>query len=131
MNFLDHVGSVLKKIFHIGEEAAIIARPFIDVAFPEIAPLYNSAFGLMGALQAAVVSTPGAGTLKLAALVSAMTPQIEAFTKANNIQWSKADIEKWASLVVETVKLIPAPSAPAAPITLVPAAAAVATVAAV
>ncbi len=110
MNWLDHVGSFFKKVLHIGVEVATIAEPVVAVAFPEVAPLYVSAIGLATAMQATAAAVPGTGPQKLAGLVQSLTPEIEAWTKKNGIEWNQADVSKWASALVETLKLIPAPT---------------------
>lgn len=115
MNFLDHVGNILKKILHIGEDAATIAAPIVAAEFPEVAPLYTSALGLAAAMQATVPSVQGSGATKLAGMVQALLPQAESWAAQNGINWPVADINKWASAIVDTIKLIPAPSGTAAP----------------
>lgn len=115
MNFLDHVGNFLKKLLHIGTEVATIAEPIVATAFPQVAPIYVSAIGLATAMQATAASVPGTGPQKLAGLVTALLPEIEAWTKQNGIVWAQADINKWASAVVDTIKLIPAPTQPSTP----------------
>lgn len=110
MNILSHIGSVLKKILHIGEEAAVVAQPFITLAFPEIAPLYASAIGLALAAQASAAPVAGTGPQKLSQVVVSLLPQIQAFCKQNGIVMDQPAVEKWVSALVESMKLIPAPT---------------------
>jgi hypothetical protein len=111
MTFLQHVGSVLKKILHIGVEVATEAEPIIAVAFPEVMPLYQSTLGLATGAEAMAPTATGTGAQKLSQLVTALLPQAQAWAAKNNITWPEADIQKWASAVVDTVNLIPAPAA--------------------
>lgn len=110
MSFLQHFGNVLKNILHIGEEVAVIAEPAIAAAFPAIFPIYSSALGLALATQASAPTLTGTGPQKLAQLVSNLTPQLEAWAKQNGIVWDNASMTKWASAVVDTINLIPAPT---------------------
>ncbi len=112
MTFLQHVGGVFKKILGIATEVAQVAEPIIDIAFPAIAPLYNSAVGLAIGAEAMAPTLTGTGPEKLAQLVASLEPQALAWAKANNILWPAADIQKWASAVVDTINLIPAPTTP-------------------
>lgn len=110
MTFLQHVGSILKKVLHIGTEVAQAVEPEVDLLIPDIAPLYNSAVGLAFTAEASASATTGTGTQKLSQLVTNLVPQVEAWAAANGIVWPTADITKWASAVVDTVNQIPAPT---------------------
>ncbi len=113
MSLLQHLGSILKRILHIGEVAATVAEPFILAEFPAIAPLYTSALGLAITAEASAPSLTGTGPQKLSQLVANLVPQAEAWAAQNKITWPTAEITKWASMVVDTMNLIPAPAAPA------------------
>jgi hypothetical protein len=110
MTFLQHVGGILKKILHIGEEAAIIAAPAIQIAFPEIAPIYNSAIGLAMGAEATTSATTGTGPQRLAQVTSTLVPQVQAWAAQNGIVWPDAEITKWTSAVVDTLNMIPQPT---------------------
>src|SRR6266702_2850154 len=105
MTFLQHVGGVFKKILGIATAIATVAEPIVDIAFPAIAPLYNSAVGLAIGAEAMAPTLTGTGPQKLAQLVASLEPQAEAWAKANGITWPTADIQKWASAVVDTINL--------------------------
>lgn len=113
MTFLQHVGSILRKVLHIGIEAAQDAEPAVDLAFPQLAPLYNSAVGLAFSTEATIPTLTGTGEQKLTQLAANFVPGAQAWAKANNITWPAAAITKWASAVVDTINLIPAPIPPA------------------
>jgi len=108
MSFLSTVGNVFKKIFGFATNAAVIASPFVIAAFPEIGNIYTSAIGL--ALKAETLNPQGSGPQKLAQLTADLVPQVQAWAKANGIVWNDAEISKWASALVDTLNLIPAPS---------------------
>lgn len=120
MTFLQHVGGVFKKILGIsqivGKDAVIAARyaePFVDIAFPEVAPLYNSAVGLAVGAEAMAPTLSGTGPQKLEQLTISLVPQALAWAQQNGIAWDQAGVQKWASAVVDTINMIPAPSVPA------------------
>jgi hypothetical protein len=114
MTFLQHVGVALKNVLHIGERVAIGAEPIIDIAFPNVAPLYNSAIGLAISAESTEAQLTGTGPQKLAQTLANIEPQVAAWAKQNGIEWNQADIQKWLSAVVDTLNLIPAPAAAAA-----------------
>ena len=114
LTFLQHAGVVLKNILHIGEAVASVAEPIVDLAFPDVAPLYNSALGLAMSAQATAPSLTGTGPQKLAQLTANLIPQAEAWAQQNGITWNNADITKWASAVVDTLNMIPGPTTVAA-----------------
>jgi hypothetical protein len=119
MSFLDHLGNAVKKILGIAVTVAKDAEPIVDVAFPEIASIYNSALGLAAGAQAMAPTLTGTGPQKLAQLSASLIPQVTAWAAANGVVWNDADITKWASAVVDTINLIPAPTV--APIPATPA----------
>jgi hypothetical protein len=111
MTFLQHVGSIVKKVLHIGEEAATLAAPIINIAFPNVAPIYNSAIGLALQAEGTADSAQGkTGTQKLASALAGIEPEVAAWAKANGITWDQAEIQKWLSAVVDTLNMVPAPS---------------------
>jgi hypothetical protein len=109
MTFLQHLGSTLKSVLHIGEEVATVAAPVVAIAFPEVFPLYQTTLGLATGAEAMAASATGTGPQKLSQLVADLLPQAQAWATKNNIDWPEADIQKWASAVVDTINLIPAP----------------------
>ncbi len=115
MTFLQHLGSTLKAALHIGVEAATVAEPIVALAFPEVIPLYQSALGLAAGAEALAPRLTGTGPQKLSHLLDTLIPQAQAWAQTNNINWPMEEIQKWASAVVDTVNLIPAPAAAAVP----------------
>ena len=108
MSFLQHVGGIFKKVLGI----AAAAEPIITVAFPEVAPLYNTTVGLAIGAEAMAPTASGTGPQKLQQLMTSLEPMASAWAKQNGITWPEADIQKWASAVVDTINLIPAPPTP-------------------
>ena len=115
MTFLQHLGSSLKKALHIGVEVAVEAEPIVALAFPEVMPLYQSTVGLAAGAEALAPATTGTGAQKLSQLLATLLPQAQAWAVRNDINWPAEDIQKWASAVVDTINLIPAPVEAAAP----------------
>jgi hypothetical protein len=111
MTFLQHLGSTLRNALHIGEQVAVAAEPVVAIAFPQIVPLYQTTLGLATGAEAMATATTGTGPQKLSQLVADLLPQAQAWAAKNNIDWPEAEIQKWASAVVDTVNLIPAPKA--------------------
>ena len=124
MTFLQHVGIALKNVLHIGEKIAVAAEPIIDIAFPNVAPIYNSAIGLAISAESTEAHLTGTGPQKLAQALANIEPQIEEWAKQNGIAWDQPSIQKWLSAVVDTLNLIPAPAAAAAAVGAAPAVAA-------
>jgi hypothetical protein len=110
MTFLQHLGGTLKKALRIGITVATDAEPIVALAFPEVIPLYQSTLGLATGVEALAPTTTGTGAQKLSQLLSSLLPQAQAWAQKNNINWPAEDIQKWASAVVDTVNLIPAPA---------------------
>jgi len=109
--FLQHVGSFFKDIFKVGTEVAAVAEPIVDLAFPEIAALYNSAIN--AAMQAESAATAagqqnGSGPQKLSFAISAIEPIALQWLSANKITMSTTQFQTWLSAVVDTLNMIPA-----------------------
>jgi len=115
MSFLQHVGSIFKKALGIATAVAQVAEPIVAVAFPEVAPLYNTTVGLAIGAEAMAPTATGTGPQKLAQLMTSLEPMAASWAQQNGITWPQADIQKWASAVVDTINLIPAPQAPPTP----------------
>jgi len=114
LTFLQHIGSIFKDILHIGEKVAVTAEPIIDIAFPNVAPIYNTAIGLAISAEGTIDSAQGkTGEQKLASALQKIEPQIAAWAKTNGIEWDQAQIQKWLSAVVDSLNLIPSPTSAA------------------
>ena len=109
--FLQHLGSILRTMLHIGEEAATIAAPFVAVEFPAIIPLYSGVLGLATGAEGMIGAAPGTGVQKMQMVTPQLIALAQKFATDNKLPWLDADITKWASAVVDTINLIPAPKA--------------------
>ena len=116
MTFLQHLGNTLKKVLHIGIEVATDAEPIVALAFPEVVPLYQSTLGLATGAEALAPTATGTGAQKLSQLIASLLPQAQAWAQKNSINWPAEEIQKWASAVVDTINLIPAPTNAAPPV---------------
>lgn len=121
MTLLQHLGNAFKKVLGIAVTVAKDVEPEVDIIFPQVAPLYNSAVGLAVGAETMAPTLIGTGPQKLAQLMESLEPQALAWASQNGIVWPTADIQKWASAVADTINLIPAPTV--APIPAPPAAA--------
>lgn len=79
---LHSIGKILSEAFSDSEKITLAAEPFVDLAFPAIAPLYNvAAQGAALALKAATAAvTPGASDVaNLTAVTIAVAPVLNQF----------------------------------------------------
>ena len=111
VSVLQHIGQVLRKALHIGEEIAAVAEPIVALRFPEVAPLYASTLGMAVQSEALLGSEPGTGLQKMQIAAPQLVANAQAWAKANNIDWPDADVQKWGSAVIDTMNLIPSPKA--------------------
>lgn len=110
---LSAVGHGLKVFFTDAVKVAQVAEPFIDIAFPGIAPLFNSVVGEVAKVEAIAVaagSQTGTGTQKLALVVQAIEKEYNAYAAANNIPVTPANVQAFVTAVVNLLNVIPAPA---------------------
>ena len=115
---LSDVGKGLKKFLGIAVTAATAAEPFIDVAFPGIATLYNATVAEVAKAEAAAIaagSQSGTGPQKLAMVIQAVEPVFAEYATATGIPSASqaAIIENWVNAVVASLNAIPAITTPA------------------
>jgi len=55
------------------------------------------------------------GQQKLSHLAASLLPRAQAWAQKNSINWPAEEIQKWASAVVDTINLFPAPPTAAPP----------------
>lgn len=115
MSFLQHVGNVFKKILGIAVNVAKVVEPEVDLALTAsglsgLVGLYNSSVGLAFGAETMAPSVTGTGAQKLAQLIAGLEPQAVAWAAQNGIVWPVADIQQWASDVVDTLNKIPSPT---------------------
>ena len=79
---LESIGKVFEKVFVDVDKAAVVAEPFVDIAFQSIAPLYNAAANgaaaAIAAAKGATVST-NTETQNLVAIAAAIEPVLTQF----------------------------------------------------
>jgi hypothetical protein len=120
MSFLSHFGGILRKILHLGEEAAIMAEPIVDLGFPAIAPLYNTSIALALAEEATAATATGSGPQKLASLTAKMIPQAEDFAVKNGLVFDRTKADVWLSEIVDSLNKAPFLPKPIAPVVVAP-----------
>ena len=111
-SILSDIGSGLKKFFGMAVEAAQVAAPFVDVAFPGIGTLYTATVAAAAQAEAAAVAAGqqnGTGPQKLAMVVAAVEKQFQDFASANGISSVTVKmVENWVNAVVASLNAIPA-----------------------
>ena len=81
---LEKIGKAFLKVFADTEKAAVIAEPFVDIAFPAIAPIYNAtANGAAAALSAgkAAHDPTKSADQNLVAIVAAVEPVLTQYAQ--------------------------------------------------
>lgn len=85
---LESIGKVFLTIFKDAEKVAVIAEPFVDIAFPHLAPIYNAAAnGAAAAVKAgqgAVIST-NTEAQNIVAIAIAVEPVLAQFAKDSGL----------------------------------------------
>jgi hypothetical protein len=111
-SILSDIGHGLKKFFGVAVDAAQVAMPFVDVAFPGIGPLYTATVAAAAQAEAASVAAGqqnGTGPQKLAMVVAAIEKEFQDFAAANGIpSVTVKTIENWVNAVVASLNAIPA-----------------------
>jgi hypothetical protein len=126
-SILGDIGNALKKIFQVGVEAAVIAEPIVNIAFPGVSALYNLTVNAAANAEANAIAAgaqTGTGAQKLALVVASIEKDFASYATAAGIPYTQATVEAWVSAVVSTLNAIPASTTPtpAAPPAVPPAA---------
>jgi len=113
-SILSTVGHGFAKFFGVALKVAVAAEPFVDIAFPGIALLYNTTVNEVAKAEAAAIAAgaqSGTGAQKLAMVIASIEPAFEEYAKATGIpDAQKAQtIENWVNAVVASLNAIPAP----------------------
>lgn len=119
-SILSDIGNGIKKVFTVGDTVAKDAEPFVDLAFPGVAPLFNAVVqqvGLAEASAAAAGAESGTGAQKLALVVQSIEGSITNYEKTNNLSTplTQTQVETIANAVVAFLNALPANSAAASP----------------
>jgi hypothetical protein len=86
-SFFKTIGTDLLKVVKLGDEAAQVAEPVIDLMFPAEAALYNGAVAEVGKLiatgQTAAQAAAGSGTIPtIEDVADAVEPQLVAYAES-------------------------------------------------
>ena len=96
-------------------KVAQAAEPFVDIAFPGIAMLYNTTVNEVAKAEAAAIAAgaqSGSGEQKLAMVVAAIEPAFTEYATQTGIPSTQRAqvIENWVNAVVASLNAIPAPT---------------------
>lgn len=120
MSILSSIGHALERVFGIGVKVATASEPFIDLAFPGVAPLFNSVVTEVGKAEAAAAAAGeqnGTGPQKLALVLQSIEGSVAAYEKTNNltVPLTQVQIEAAANAVVAFLNALPGIATPPAP----------------
>ena len=79
---IQNIGKIFQKVVIDADDVAVVAEPFVDIAFPVIAPIYNAAANgaaaATAAAKSAVVST-NTPVQNLVAIAAAIEPILNQY----------------------------------------------------
>ena len=112
-SILSDIGHGIKNVFDAGQIAAKAAEPFVDLAFPGVAPLFNSIVQQVGMAEAAAAAAGaenGTGAQKMALVLKSIETSIANYEKTNNLAtpMTQVQIEAAANAVVAFLNALPA-----------------------
>ena len=108
LSTLESIGKIFVTIFKDAEKVAVVAEPFVDIAFPHLAPIYNAAAnGAAAAVKAgqgAVVST-NTDTQNVVSVAIAVEPVLAQFAKDSGLPApTTATILQYAEALAASLK---------------------------
>ena len=114
-SILTGVAHGFKKFFGGAVKVAQAAEPFVDIAFPGIAMLYNTTVNEVAKAEAAAIvagTQSGTGAQKLAMVLAAIEPAFTEYATQTGIPSTQRAqvIENWVNAVVASLNAIPAPT---------------------
>lgn len=117
--FLKKAGVDLEKVLGVATEAAQVAEPVVDILFPAVGTLYNSAVNeavkLLAAGQAAAAQG-GSSTVQLTNVAAAIAPQLIAYAEQEGLPAPTADhINAFTQAVLASLQVLVAIETGAAP----------------
>lgn len=112
-SILSDIGNGLKTFFTDADKVATAAEPFVDIAFPGVAALYNTTVTAVGNAETAAIAAgaqSGSGAQKLAAVVASIESDFNAYWKSigNTTSAPQSTIENYVNAVVASLNAIPA-----------------------
>lgn len=113
---LQNICKVFVNIFKDIDRVAVIAEPFVDIAFPQLAPLYNAgANGAAAAISAAnkVYVPTATDSANLVAIAVAVEPVLQQFATASGLTTpTTGTVMAYAQALQQSIKAAqPAPAA--------------------
>ena len=117
--FLKKAGVDLEKVLGVATEAAQVAEPVVDILFPAVGTLYNSAVNeavkLLAAGQAAAAQG-GSSIVQLTNVAAAIAPQLIAYAEQEGLPAPTADhINAFTQAVLASLQVLVAIETGAAP----------------
>lgn len=117
-SILSDIGNGVKKVFTVGVTVATDAEPFVDIAFPGVAPLFNAVVqqvAMAEASAAAAGAEDGTGAQKLALVLKSVEGSIADYEKTNKLTTplTQQQVEAAANAVVAFLNALPANTAAA------------------
>lgn len=108
--FLKKAGADIEKVLGVASEAAEVAEPVVDILFPAIGTLYNSAVNeavkLLAAGQAAA-SQGGSATVQLTNVAAAVAPQLIAYAEQEGLPAPTAEhINAFTQAVLASLQVL-------------------------
>jgi len=107
---LQKVSAVFVKIFTDAEIVAVAAEPFVDILFPAVAPIYNSAANGAAAAKAAGLAAVVPGATEEQNLINvtvAIEPGLVKYAQASGLQTpTTATILAYAQALMPVLKLL-------------------------
>lgn len=124
VSVLKHIGSDILKAFQIGEKAAVAAQPFVNIAFPQIAGLFNTTLAAVSnaeALGAAAAANGSTAAQKAANVIVAINPSVTSTLIALGVpaEAITSDVAKrWTDAFVALLNTLPSPASAPVPAAL-------------
>lgn len=109
-NTIMKIGQDILKGLGIADEAGLIAEPFVDIAFPAFAPVYNAIVNGSAAAKTAAtktISSQYSDVQNVTAVVQAIEPILNEYAAAAGLSKPTiAQIMKYATALIESMKAI-------------------------
>lgn len=108
--FLKKAGVDIAKVLGVASEAAEVAEPVVDILFPAIGTVYNSAVNEMVKLLAAgqaAAAQGGSATVQLTNVAAAVAPQLIAYAEQEGLPAPTAEhINAFTQAVLASLQVL-------------------------
>jgi len=118
LSVLSNIGKGIEKFFAAEapvidaiDKVAVKAEPFVDVAFPAVAPLFNGIVGEVGKAEALAVAAgkqSGTGAQKLSLVITGAQGFVADYEKAAGVKLEPAQVTSAINAVVAFLNSLPA-----------------------